>query len=153
MQPFHPAEIPQEQLNPHAFMARFHVSYEEAVVMVGQVASETHYLNDTYQVAVSNPHVSDGWPPMIHLSVKRLDKEPIRDWADMQTIKNMLVGPEHEGFEIYPAESRLVDMANQYHCWVFADPQVRIPIGWTKRMVMSAEESEMYGAKQRRKGC
>ena len=28
-------------------------------------------------------------------------------------IKNLIVGPEHEGFEIYPAESRLVDTANQ----------------------------------------
>jgi len=30
----------------------------------------------------------------------------------------MIVGEEHEAFEVYPAESRLVDTANQYHLWV-----------------------------------
>ena len=72
---------------------------------------------------------------MIHLSVKRLDNSPIRDWGDMQEIKNRFVGERNEGIEIYPSEARKVDMANQYHLWVFEDPDFQIPIGWTSRMV------------------
>ena len=54
-----------------------------------------------------------------YLSVKRIDREPFHDWRAMQRIKNSVLGPEWEGVEIYPAESRLVDTSNQYHlfCW------------------------------------
>ena len=36
---------------------------------------------------------------------------------------------------MYPAESRLVDTANQYHLFAFADPAVRLPLGWQTRSV------------------
>ena len=71
---------------------------------------------------------------MIHLSIIRLDKAPIRDWAVTQAIKNALTSPEHEAVEVYPAESRLVDMGNNYHLWVFS-AGFQIPFGWTYRMV------------------
>ena len=51
---------------------------------------------------------------MFWLSIKRRDRAPVHDWRELQQIKNMIVGDEHEGFEVYPAESRLVDTANQY---------------------------------------
>jgi hypothetical protein len=37
----------------------------------------------------------------------------VHDWRDLQRIKNQLVGPECEAVELYPAESRKVDTANQ----------------------------------------
>jgi hypothetical protein len=67
---------------------------------------------------------------MVHLSIKRIDQEQIRSWRDLQRIKNEPVGPECEGIEIYPAESRLVDTANQYHLFVLTDPTKRIPMGF-----------------------
>lgn len=36
---------------------------------------------------------------------------------DAQRIKNELLGDEYEACELYPAESRLVDGANQFHLW------------------------------------
>lgn len=60
-------------------------------------------------------------PAMMHLSIKRQDREPVTDWRHKQEIKNMLVGPEFEAVELFPAESRVVDTANQYHLWVFGD--------------------------------
>lgn len=151
MTPFFPSELPPEYYHPAAYMSKFGVDLEEALKMVRRVMSDDIFLNDTYQVNRSQVHrnLDDGWPDMIHLSIKRIDKEPIRDWADMQQIKNELIGPENEGIEIFPAESRLVDMANQYHIWCFADPTVRIPIGWTNRMVGTSEQAEAVGAKQR----
>lgn len=149
MTPFVEASLPPEYLSVESMMATFKVDLATAQGYVAQMSKEKYYINDIYQVHVSNVHKSPNFPDVIHLSVKRLDKEPIKDWWDMQLIKNIFVGPENEGVELYPAESRLVDMANQYHIWVFADPNVRLPIGWTTRMVGSAEQAAAVGAKQR----
>lgn len=97
------------------------------------------FINDVYQVNVCRDpleqHARNKFPAVVHLSVKRHDKQPIHDWRDLQSIKNLLVGREHEAIELYPAESRVVDTVNQYHLWVFADPEVRVPIGWRDRAV------------------
>jgi hypothetical protein len=37
--------------------------------------------------------------------------------------------------ELFPAESRLVDTANQYHLWVMADAEYRFPFGYQRRLV------------------
>lgn len=67
---------------------------------------------------------------MVHLSIKRFDRAPIHDWRVMQEIKNKILGPEHEAVELYPAESRLTDTANQYHLWCFKDAAARFPFGY-----------------------
>lgn len=92
-------------------------------------------VEQEYQVAIFDCPTPDGWPGMVHLSIKRRDREPIRDWRVMQAIKNAIVGPEHEGMEMYPAESRRVDGANQYHLWVLADSSTQFPFGFTSRHV------------------
>ena len=74
-------------------------------------------------------------PEIMHLSIKRNDKAPVTNWRDLQKIKNELVGPECEGMQIFPAESRLVDTANQVHLWCFTVPDVRIPFGYQERVV------------------
>lgn len=90
------------------------------------------WISKKHQVAVHQDDPSDEmiWPAMIHLSIKRIDKKPIRDWREIQSIKNTLIGPKHEGVELYPAEDRLVDGANQYHLWVLAEDDVRFPFGF-----------------------
>ena len=52
---------------------------------------------------------------MTELSIRRNDRKPSMDWRDMQWIKNQLLGPEIEAVQIFPAESRLMDAANQYY--------------------------------------
>jgi hypothetical protein len=92
------------------------------------------WLNDTYQVNVTR---TKGEPcDLLHLSIKRIDKQPIRAWRDLQQIKNEIVGPEYEGVELFPAESRLADSANQYHIWVIDDPTYRFPFGFQERFVL-----------------
>lgn len=122
------------------YVDRFDVSPAVAEQMMQQQLSEKMFINDTYRVCVSDRHWTGttGWPSMIHLTVMRLDQQPFRSWEDMQTIKNLFVGDEAEGIEIYPAESRLVDCGNSYHLWVFSDPNFRIPMGWKGRMVQGA---------------
>ena len=113
-------------------------------------ANEVPWLNDTYQVNVREVVAADGWPAMLHLSIKRRDKDVLHDWRDLQEIKNLIVGPEHEAVELYPAESRLVDSANQYHLWVLADAGTRFPFGFDAgRFVKTSTDTTATGSRQR----
>lgn len=94
------------------------------------------YVNDHYQVMVRRQPAKEATAPaLVHLSIKRLDKRPARDWRDFQRIKNELLGEEVEAVELYPAESRRVDAANQYHLWAIDDPAFRWPFGFGERFV------------------
>lgn len=90
----------------------------------------------------------DGMDGIVHLSIKRNDRKPIRDWRHMQTMKNILVGKEREGVEIYPAESSLVDESNQYHMWILP-LSWHLPFGFAIRSVGSVERAASSGARQR----
>jgi hypothetical protein len=81
---------------------------------------------------------------LVHLSIKRNDGAAVRDWRDPQRIKNELIGESHEAVEIYPAEDRLVDGANQYHLWCVLG--YRLPFGFGTRLV---SEQGDYGVMQR----
>ncbi len=93
-----------------------------------------------------------------HLSIKRLDREIIRDWRELQRIKNDLCGAELEAVELFPRESRKVDMSNQYHLYVMPEGYT-FPFGFVERGVMDpwsmkrqAKESldiHLLSAKQR----
>jgi len=101
------------------------------------------YMNNRYQVVVRVSETPSGL--MAHLSIKRRDKLPIHDWRDLQRIKNELVGAEVEAMELYPAESQLVDTANQYHLWCF--PEAAFPFGFHEGRLVT--ESEQDGSRQR----
>lgn len=126
--------------------ADYRALYEQA--MLGEM-----YRNSRYQVAVNRQIVDDGEggvQEMVHLSIKRNDQKTIHDWRDMQRIKNELVGPECEGIELYPAESRCVDTANQYHMWCVNSGTFRWPVGWhTGGLKMDSAQAGNAGAMQR----
>ena len=107
------------------------------------------YKNKTHMVIKTTGAGAKGMPDRIWLSVKRNDRESFHDWRVMQDIKNQLVGRYHEMVELYPAESRKVDCANQYHIWGFDDPKFRFPFGFDQRRVESSKEAAKIGAKQR----
>ncbi len=112
-----------------------------------------NYRNDTYHVMVDKEDAHGfGDVAMWYLSIKRHDREPIMDWRDLQECKNQICGPETEGIMLYPAESRVVDTANQYHMYVFMDEKYRIPCGfWTRSIT---DDPNFGKAKQRsRKGA
>ena len=104
------------------------------------------WLNNRYQVLVYAVKPAAGWPPCLHLSIKLRSREPIRDWRDLQRIKNELSGTESEGLELFPAESRLVDAANQYHMTCFC-PGLRVPVGSPERDVNYGDRDD--GSQQR----
>jgi hypothetical protein len=104
------------------------------------------FVNSRYQVVSRQfPNKAMG-VDMLHLSIKRHDREIIHDWRDLQRIKNEFAGPECEGVELYPAESRLVDSANQYHLWCLPKG-LFFQLGFTDRRLVS--ELNMGKSKQR----
>lgn len=112
------------------------------------------FVNSLYTVIVrplQQKSGSEGFPDVVWLSVRRNDRESVRDWRHLQRIKNELVGPECEGIELFPAESRLVDTSNQYHLFVFSSPRVRFPFGFDDRLVMDKDPGKegLTGTKQR----
>jgi hypothetical protein len=107
-------------------------------------ANDEMWKNDRYTVTVFRR--DDGTVEC--LSIKRNDKGAVRDWRHMQKIKTELAGADAEGFQIFPAEDRLVDTANQTWIWCLP-PGVRIPCGFTERLTGGPEEAEKVGASQR----
>jgi len=114
--------------------------------MATEAALGELFMNSRY--VVLRRDMGEGpWGPLVWLSIRRQDRGAIRDWRDMQRIKNELVGPECEGMELYPAEGRLVDTSNQFHLWVLAVPGKRFPFGFDDRLVM---EGRGKGGSQQR---
>jgi len=82
--------------------------------------------------------------PLWHLMICRMDDAPCRDWTIFQAIKNEIIGPEYEAIELYPAQSRLMDVFNKYHLWVLApkdDEELppRFPFGCRHRGLRTSE--------------
>ena len=65
----------------------------------------------------------------------------LRDWRDLQAIKNDLVGEEYWAFETYPAESQLHDTGNLFHLWVLPEG-LAVPIGYFRGRDVSDGEDD-----------
>lgn len=120
--------------------------HAERYLKLGIQPKETIYLNSRYQVAVTELVSSDDQHTVTHLSIKRRDKTPIRDWRELQRIKNEICGHDREGFEVFPAEARLTDTANQYDLWVLPAGQ-SVSVGWSERIVTEGDSD--VGSRQR----
>ena len=118
-----------------------HMTIEQAKMGLHRDIYAEIYVNDIYQVAVYRNEEAD---ELVHLdelkgrctwlSIKRRDKRPVNNWQDMQTIKNRLVGVDCDAIQIFPAESRMINMANQYHLIVLPSDSW-LPFGWGFRSV------------------
>ena len=97
------------------------------------LAAEEIWVNDKYQVNGDRDYTGPTGAKFVWWSIKTHDSQPAHDWREYQQIKNEIVGPQSAAFEVYPAEERLVDTANQCHLWVCASPVTRTPVGWFDR--------------------
>ena len=70
-----------------------------------------------------------------HISFKRHDRGTEIPWQHKQWIKNDILGKEWEAVEMFPAESRLLNTANQYHLWGTRSIRVGYPVGFVGRDV------------------
>ena len=130
----------------------FNVPYAQLKDDAKDDAGSDVYQNDLYHVTVKDAHEANmalnaTAPPAWYLSIKRIDQEPICSWRDVQEIKNQIVGPDNDGFMLYPSERRVVDTANQYHLFVLKDVGQRIPYGFNAGRHI-ADTSPLDTAKQ-----
>jgi hypothetical protein len=143
MQRGHYRPLTQAQIDEHIRLAGIELTPEQ---VIEQATDDEVWLNDLYQCAVAYLD-QEGPLGRLHLSIKRRDKQPVRDWRALQMIKNDVAGPEREAVELFPAESRRIDTANQYHLWVEALGR-RIPVGYNGPRVVS-DDVGATGARQR----
>lgn len=133
----HMPDMSEGELLEHAEKIALETELPVADVLahMSDVRSEEVWQNSRYQVNVRRQYSDDGSRQMVHLSIKRLDKQPVggERYRDFMLIKDTLVGAECEGLEIYPARSREADSANQYHLWCIRDPTWRVPFGFVGR--------------------
>lgn len=80
------------------------------------------------------------------ISVRRNDRRPDIPWRHLQAIKSEIAGDEAEAVELFPAESRLVDTANQRWLWI-ADGMVRVGFN-AGRQVGTNDTARLFGARQ-----
>jgi hypothetical protein len=102
---------------------------------------QAYWHNDVYTVSVRRHEKDPVFGTnrgMIQLGISSLDGSARHDWRDFQAIKNQLAGPECEAFELYPAESRLLDPSNYYTLWCFPGLK-RLKVGREERHVLDAD--------------
>jgi hypothetical protein len=109
--------------------------------------------NDTYTVSVDRDcelkYFNDPTVRLVHLSIHRRDRAPCTDWRDFQRIKNDIVGEEIEAVQLHPAQSRVVDTANEYHLWcLIGAAQCFFPFGFAQGLLN--DTIELRGSKQRK---
>jgi hypothetical protein len=109
---------------------------EEAIATMRH---DEFWENNLYYAGVNRFKSKSPFMPSVHLALERRDHEIVRDWRHIQWIKNDILGENVEAYEIFPAESRLVDTANVYHLWAFpAGYRIPVPIAMARgRMVVN----------------
>ena len=122
---------------------------EDALKAVKEAGGDEIWVNEKYQVIKTSYERKPPWPTLVHLSIRREDRRIMFDWRDMQRIKNQLLGEEKEAVQLFPAESRLVDTANQYHLWGFDSDEFRFPLGFNERQV----SDKKFGRAKQRSGA
>jgi hypothetical protein len=150
---------PLVKLQPHEMYRRpeiveetarhYGISLSEAALKLDiEEAKCDYYVNHLYQVQVQ-PTGPDNM--MTAICIRRRDgAADLRDWRHFQQIKNEVCGPEREGFELYPAESRKVDTSNKWHIFVLPEGVIMQGIGWTERDVQYDDSNKgVPGLRQR----
>lgn len=106
-------------------------------------APDEQWFNNRYHVTVRRtvPDKCFGTGRlMIVLGISAHDGTARHDWRDFQAIKNQIAGDECEAFELYPADSRLLDPSNYYIIWCFPFLK-RLRLGMEARRVFEADVS------------
>jgi hypothetical protein len=102
------------------------------------------WYNDVYYVTLRRvrDHVFGSDAGIIQLGIASHDGTARHDWRHFQEIKNALAGPECEAFELYPAESRLLDPSNYYTLWCFPGIR-RLKVGQDVRDVRDRDTAAL----------
>ena len=104
------------------------------------------WSNDRYQATVR--YLQDDRDGLCQVCIHSHTRSTNRPWRHFQQIKNDLFGDEREAMELYPAESRLVDTANEFHLWVWKKDSL-IPVGFNTGRDVQYDPAPVPGTKAR----
>jgi hypothetical protein len=131
---------PAEPLKPReviAKMMRLGMTRKQAKHEYRRLKRLEWWGNDRYSVGVDRDSELHGFGPSVrcvHVSFHLRDRAPVSDWRECQEIKNAVLGAEAEAIMLYPAESRVIDTANEFHLWACFDrasgEPMTMPVGW-----------------------
>lgn len=108
------------------------------------------WLNSRYQVEIRFAGIFPIYGEIYEMSIKRRDKEALYDWRDIQRIKNDLFGSNTTAVQLFPPERHLVDTANQYYFYVFAD-SFEFPFGFKERLLNNKAETRVSNGLSKQK--
>lgn len=147
MEPILRAEGPSKPLKPREVIAQcmsFGMTRAQAKLEYRRLRGLEWWGNDQYSASVDrdcNMHTLGPTARVVHISVHRRDRAPVTDWRHMQEIKNAVIGAEAEAVSIHPAESRVVDTANEFHLFAAFDrasnTPLAVPMGFPNGMKQS----------------
>lgn len=128
-----------------AAVAERHEPMGEFVLTAYMPDGAEYWENERYNVTVRR-HETDpvfrSRHGMIQLGISAADGTALHDWRDFQAIKNRFAGEEAEAFELYPAESRLIDPSNYYALWCFPHTRIRVGITGVRRVLSASEATD-----------
>ena len=108
-------------------------------VLDSQESDET-WGNDRYTVSVR--FLDGDRDGFVELSVHNYNRTPHVPWRHLQQIKNEVLGGDREAVQIFPAEDRLVDTANEF--WLYVYPKGKAPMRRGKPLGMNFGRKVVY---------
>ena len=129
-----PFEAPRRSLQEFIdYAASLGISTADAKIHYRISRNDKTFTNDVYLV-ICRDVPKECNPGKVRkakwLSVRRLDGQKIAEWADLQNIKNQVLGENGEAIQIFPAQDSAIDSVNQYH--LFGAPDWKAPFRFSK---------------------
>lgn len=112
-----------KQMNPEWF--RWVENLLPRVLPAGWKEIERTYHGAVYQAADLRVFVSGDWyadgKRCLHVSVSVNGQRRVPSWDEMQCIKDLFIGREKAAYQVFPAESRKVNLGEVLHLWNCVD--------------------------------
>ena len=91
---------------------------------IDDLMNDETWGNDRYTV---NVHLLDSdRDGFVELAVHNHNRTPHVPWRHLQQIKDEVMGADREAVQLFPADDRLVDTANEY--WLYVYPTGKAPM-------------------------
>ena len=110
--------------------------------MPGELSGEDWYGGEVSWIGISQ---LEGW---FRLRVWSRQSGFRAQWAEVQRIKNELVGPEHEGVEVFGDRANPVRNDGRVEVWVRGTSGERFPFGYEKRWVVSGGLKPVFPSRE-----
>ena len=121
---------PLTQTPDWAVKAKHEQVMEQARVTFPELAVEEFRAPDevwgSSQYTVTVHYLDDNRDGFVEVGIHNYHRTTHVPWRHIQQIKNEVFGPDREAVQLFPAEDRLLDSANEY--WIYVYPTSEAPM-------------------------